>query len=163
MNPHDILERALAAIEKLEADPRVIRAEIVGSVRRGKTDVGDLDLLLVTNEPWSFYDGPRKGPRDPLRLAHVFVATPETCGATLVFGTGPRLLNAKLRRRALDRNLVYDFNGQQEQCLAQFSPFIGLHKPNGELIPTPTEDVFFRLLDVPYVPPAYRDWLAERI
>jgi DNA polymerase/3'-5' exonuclease PolX len=163
MNPFDILPRAIAAIEKLEADPRVLRAEIVGSVRRGKTDVGDLDLLIVTNEPWSFFHGPLTGSRDRLRMAHVFVATPDTHGATMLFATGPRLLNQKFRARAAERGLVYDFRDRADQISAKFSPFIGLYRPDGQLVPTPTEEGFFKMFDIPYVPPAYREWLAERI
>lgn len=163
MNPYDILDRAIAAMQKLEADPRVLRAEIVGSVRRGKTDVGDLDLLIVTNEPWSFYDGPQSGPRDRARMAHVFVATPDAYGATLLFATGPRQLNQKFRTLAAAQNLIYDFRDHADQISAKFGPFIGLYHPDGRLVPTPTEDSFFKILDVPFVPPAYREWLAERI
>jgi DNA polymerase/3'-5' exonuclease PolX len=163
MNPYDILDRAIDAVTKLEADPRVLRAEIVGSIRRGKTDVGDLDLLIVTNEPWSFYNGPLSGSRDRSRIAHVFVATPETYGATLLFATGPRQLNQKFRALAARRDLIYDFRDHADQISAQFSPFIALYRADGQLVPTLTEDSIFKLLDVPFVPPAYREWLAERI
>ncbi|MCA9238157.1 MAG: hypothetical protein KDA44_21945 [Planctomycetales bacterium] len=90
----------------------------------------------------------------------MFVATPQTYGAVLAFGTGPRQLNAKLRERANALGLIYDFNGHREQCFAQFSPFVSLRKPIGELVTTPTEASFFQRLDVPHVPPAYREWLA---
>ena len=137
MNPYDILDRAVDAVANLEADPRVLRAEIVGSVRRGKTDVGDLDLLIVTNEPWSFYNGPLAGSRDRSRIAHVFVATPETYGATLLFATGPRRLNQKFRALAARRDLIYDFRDHSDQLSAQFSPFIALYRGDGQLVPTP--------------------------
>ncbi len=163
MNPYELLDRAISAVAKLEADPRILRAEIVGSVRRGKHEVGDLDLLIVTNQPWSFYEGPQGGPRDRTRVAHVFVATPDTYGATLLFATGPRQLNQKFRARAAARNLVYDFRDRADQLSAKFSPFIGLYQPDGQLVPTPTEEGFFKMFDVPYVPPSYREWLAERI
>jgi DNA polymerase/3'-5' exonuclease PolX len=149
MNPYDILDRAIDAVTKLEADPRVLRAEIVGSIRRGKTDVGDLDLLIVTNEPWSFYNGPLSGSRDRSRIAHVFVAT--------------RQLNQKFRALAARRDMIYDFRDHADQISAQFSPFIALYRADGQLVPTLTEDSIFKLLDVPFVPPAYREWLAERI
>lgn len=175
MKPNDIMERALAALDKLRTDPRVIHAEITGSMRRGKAEVGDLDLLIVTHDPTAFLgdelpEGTFKADARPWsreNVADVFVATPDTYGATLVFSTGPRLINRKLRERAAQRQLLYDFRspayGNFEDVFAQHGSFIGLYRLDGQLVPTPTEEAFFKLLDVPYVPPPHREWLAERL
>ena len=165
MNPYDIMERAIAVIKKLESDPRVIHVEIVGSMRRGKSDVGDLDLLLVTDDPWSFHNFPTRygSRRDRSRMADVFVATPMRYGAALAVGTGPRQLTGKLIERAHERGLIYDVRHRPSNPVSRFTPFPGLYQPDGQLIPTPTEESFFRMLDVPFVPPNYREWLAERL
>ncbi len=175
MRPHDILERALAALEKLRSDPRVIHAEITGSMRRGQAEVGDLDLLIVTRDPAAFLgdelpEGTFKADTRPWtreRVADVFVATPNTYGATLAFSTGPRLINRKLRVRAAQRQLLYDFRspayGNFEDVFPQRGSFVGIYRKDGTLVSTPTEEAFFKLLDVPYVPPPFREWLAERL
>lgn len=175
MKPGDIMERALTALERLRGDPRVIHAEITGSMRRGKPVVGDLDLLIVTRDPMAFLgDDLPEGTFKPNtrawsreNVADIFVATPQTYGATLVFSTGPRLINRKLRPRAAARGLLYDFrspaHGNFEDVFAEHGQFVGLYRLDGTLVPTPTEEAFFRLLDVPYVPPPHREWLAERL
>lgn len=172
----DILERALAACDRLRADPRVLHAEITGSLRRGQAEVGDLDLLLVTRDPWSFERGElpagevRKRdapPPDTARTADVFIATPETYGAVLAFSTGPRLINRRLRERAAQRGFLYDFrsaaHGDFPEIRAERGPFIALYGPDGQVVPTPTEEAFFKLLGVPCVPPPFRAWLAEKL
>lgn len=172
----EILERALAARDKLLADPRVLHAEITGSVRRGKTEVGDLDLLIVTRDPWSFERGElpagtvRAGdrPRDGrVGKADIFIATPEMYGAALAFSTGPRLLNHRMRRVAFERGFLFDFWASTYDDFAAVEcvhgPFVGLYRLDGRLVPTPTEEAFFKQIGVTYVPPPYRDWLAERL
>lgn len=176
MNTLDILERALAARDKLLADPRVLHAEITGSVRRGQPQVGDLDLLIVTHDPWSFERGElpvgtvRAGEqrgRDAQGKADVFIATPEMYGAALAFSTGPRVLNRRLRQLAFERGFLFDFRssafGDCPEVESTHGPFIGLYRLDGRLVPTPTEEAFFKQVGVTYVPPPYRDWLAERL
>lgn len=176
MKTVDILERALAACDRLRADPRVLHAEITGSVRRGLAEVGDLDLLLVTRDPWSFERGELPAgevrrreapPPDTARTADVFIATPETYGAVLAFSTGPRLINRRLRDRAAQRGFLYDFrsaaHGDFPEVRAERGPFIALYGPDGQIVPTLTEEAFFKLLGVPCVPPPFRAWLAERL
>lgn len=166
MKTIDILERALDARDRLMADERILHAEITGSVRRGLPEVGDLDLLIVTNDPWAFHGNPAK-PRKPEREADVFVATPETYGAVLAFSTGPRELNRLLREKAKEKGYLFDFASDGSDGTpvveAKHGPFIGLYALDGTPVPTPTEEQFFRLVDVPHVPPPFREWLATQL
>lgn len=166
MKTIDILERALAACDRLMADERILHAEITGSVRRGLPEVGDLDLLIVTRDPWAFHGTPTR-PRNPEREADLFVATPETYGAVLAFSTGPRELNRLLREKAREKGYLFDFTSQgfdrMPDIATQHGPFIGLYTLDGRTpVPTPTEEQFFRLIGVPHMPPPFREWLAEQ-
>ena len=167
MKTIDILQRALAARDRLMADERILHAEITGSVRRGLPEVADLDLLIVTNDPWVFHSNPGARPRHPKREADLFVATPETYGAVLAFSTGPRELNRVLRERAKEKEYLFDFASEGKDgapdIKAEHGPFIGLYSLDGKPVPTPTEEQFFRLVGVPHVPPPYREWLATQL
>jgi len=169
MKTLDILQRALAARDRLMADERVLHAEITGSVRRGLLEVGDLDLLIVTNDPWAFHAEPGKRPRDPECEADLFVATPETYGAVLAFSTGPRELNRVLREKAHAKGYLFDFASKgcdgMPDIEAEHGPFIGLYALDATTptpTPTTTEEQFFRLVGVPHVPPPFREWLATQ-
>jgi len=165
MKTIEILQRALAARDRLMADERILHAEITGSVRRGLPDVGDLDLLIVTEDPWAFH--PCETPRRPQREAHLFVATPETYGAVLTFSTGPRELNRILREKAREKGYLFDFASEGSDGVpdieAEHGPFVGLYTLDGDPVPTPTEEEFFRLIGVPHVPPPFREWLATQL
>lgn len=166
MKTTDIMERAISARDRLLADPRVLHAEITGSVRRGAAEVGDLDLLVVTRDPWSF-QAEGAPTRHPEHQADLFLATPDTYGAALAYSTGPRQLNRRLRQLAFERSLLLDFaspaiDGAPE-IKAVHGPLIGLYSLAGRLIPTPTEETFFKEIGVPYVPPPWREWLTERL
>lgn len=155
MRTTDIIARALAACRRLMTDERIIHAEITGSVRRGVLEVNDLDLLIVTRDPADFPQPPAR-PRRPECEAHVYVATPDTYGAILAFSTGPRELNAALRRRADATGYVFGCDGKTGACT-------GLLTRGGAIVPTRTEEEFFRLIGVPHVPPSFRSWLASNI
>lgn len=167
MKTIDILHRALAARDRLMADERILHAEITGSVRRGLPEVNDLDLLIVTNDPWAFQAEPGERPRDPEREADLFVATPETYGAVLAYSTGPHALNRLLREKAREKGYLFDFasDGSDDAPAIEFEhgPFIGLHALDGTPVPTPTEERFFRLIGVPHMPPVFREWLATQL
>lgn len=170
MKTLDILQRALAARDRLMADERVLHAEITGSVRRGLAEVGDLDLLIVTSDPWAFHAERGDRPRDPEREADLFIATPETYGAVLAFSTGPRELNRALRERASAKGFVFDFASDGRDGMpdvqAKHGPFVGLYTLDGTtptLVPTPTEEQFFRLIGVPHVPAPFRQWLEGQL
>ncbi|QKK08482.1 MAG: hypothetical protein HND58_10040 [Planctomycetota bacterium] len=164
MKTIDILQRALVARDRLMADDRIFHAEITGSVRRGLPEVGDLDLLIVTNDPWAFQCTPAR-PRKPDCEADLFVATPETYGAVLAFSTGPRELNRHLREKAREKGYLFDFasDGTPVVVEAKHGPFIGLYALDGAPVSTPTEEQFFRLVGVPHVPPPFREWLATQL
>ncbi len=170
MRTLDILQRALVARDRLISDERVLHAEITGSIRRGLSEVGDLDLLIVTNDPWAFHAEPGDRLRDPEREADLFIATPETYGAVLAFSTGPRELNRALRERARVKGYLFDFasdgSDDMPDVQAERGPLIGLYALEGTApapVPTPTEEQFFRLIGVPHVPPPFREWLATQL
>ncbi len=174
MNPCDIMERALVLMDKLRTDPRVLQVDIVGSIRRGLAEVGDLDILITTHDPWSFERGElppgafhrAQWPSPSLLMADLFFCTPETYGAALACATGPLALNIRLHELAAKKNLWLDFRssgkGGLPMIMPKYSPFVGLYGPDGRVITTPTEEVFFKLIGEPCVPAPYREWLAGR-
>ncbi len=112
-------ERIVAALE--EADG-VVEAAYAGSVRRFKERIGDLDVLVATDDPdpvtAAFLDLPdvervigsgrtktsvvtREGLQVDLR-----VVPPESLGAALLYFTGSKAHNIRLRQRALRRGMT---------------------------------------------------------
>jgi DNA polymerase (family X) len=108
-------------VEHMEADPRVKRLEVAGSYRRRKETVGDIDLLVVADEPGPVMErftgwaqvaevdkaGDTRGTvhlRSGLQV-DLRILPEESYGAALVYFTGSKEHNVSLRRRALERGL----------------------------------------------------------
>jgi DNA polymerase (family 10) len=107
----------LAAV--LEAGPEPRRVFIAGSLRRRRETVGDLDLLVESNDPRGVIErlathpavdrvGGRGSTRATLRLLRgprvdVMVMPPGRAGTYLVHFTGSAAHNVRLRDRARDR------------------------------------------------------------
>lgn len=173
-------KRALAVAEEVRKylAPTVERIELAGSLRRGRERVGDVEFVAVPKvEPTLFGDG---GPdleriryalvglgrwvkggdrmmqvtdvlgRLGLKLELYLVSPPAQWGSIFAIRTGPAPLGQACVSRMIPRGLRHR-SGRV---------VVGA---TGETIPTPTEEDFFRLADVPYVPPEDRDLLAKRV
>lgn len=149
--------------------PHVRRCKVAGSLRRRRREVRDLEIvvephfspdLLGNEEPqlemvralvreWGdvLQEGPRKikvrlRDRD-LTVELYLVHPPAQWGSILAIRTGPASLGHFAMIRFQERGLVHR-DGHLEDG-------------DGNLIPTPTEEEFFRQAGLPCLPPARRE------
>lgn len=171
------LREALAIAETVldRLRPVIARGVIVGSLRRERPDVGDIELLVepiatptLFGEPDSDSDAIRRrveldvghvrmgGSRhlraalydEPAIAVEIFIRrAPAAWGSLLAIRTGPAELGAVAMRRLRDRGYVHiDGHVIVESTRAT--------------VPTETEEQFFALADLPCVLPNRRDRLA---
>jgi DNA polymerase (family 10) len=120
-----LLPEAERAVEPLLAYlreiPEVERLEVAGSYRRRLETVGDIDLLAIASQPLPVMAGFRGYAQvDKILMAgdtrstivlgsglqvDLRVVPPDCYGAALVYFTGSKEHNVKLRRRAVERGL----------------------------------------------------------
>ena len=115
-------DRTLAPLlAYLREIPEVERLEVAGSYRRRCETVGDVDLLAIASQPVPVMEGFRAYPQvDKVLMAgdtrstvvlgsglqvDLRVVPAECYGAALVYFTGSKEHNVKLRRRAVERGL----------------------------------------------------------
>jgi DNA polymerase (family 10) len=164
---HRILQstaRRLAApiLRKLREDPRVIRAEICGSLRRRAETAGDLDLLFSAVEPGLVLDDCVKFAGVARVLGHgptkvsIVLADGIQCDIrgvaeeqfpfALHYFTGSKAHNIAMRRRAIARGLT----------LNEYA----LDGPAGA-VPCSDEAGIFKALGLHYIPPELREDRGE--
>jgi DNA polymerase (family 10) len=117
----EALPAAQALLSHLRKCPAVLKAEIGGSLRRGKEVVKDLDLIASSNKPKEVMQAFISGPNVEKVVAHgetkssvilhggipcdLRVIPPETWATALAHFTGSKEHNIALRQRAIDRGL----------------------------------------------------------
>lgn len=164
-------ERVLAILE-----PVTSRGVIVGSLRRERPDVGDIELLVEPRLSGDLLGEPRYeiGPlrrtveldvgqirvggsrlmrcalyADPSIAVEIYVRTPPAAwGSLLAIRTGPSALGAIAMRRLIDRGYFHR-DGHV------------VNEATREIVPTETEEAFFALAGLPCVLPNRRDRLAS--
>ena len=154
------LARRLAA--QLRNVPGVTRVEIAGSLRRRKESIGDLDFLASASDPRAlseaFADLPevvrvhaRGEGKTLVRLANgmdadLRVVPAESFGAALIYFTGSKAHNLKLRRIAIEAGLKLNEYGLFDGncCLASES-----------------EAAVYAALELPLIPPELREDAGE--
>ncbi|TVR01705.1 MAG: DNA polymerase/3'-5' exonuclease PolX [Deltaproteobacteria bacterium] len=165
--PH--AERLLGLLREVSG---VERAEIAGSLRRGRETVGDLDFVVASREPGPVMEAfatdgdveevvARGDTKTTIRLsgglsADVRVVPPEVFGATLHHFTGSKEHNVAIRSRALKRGLrvsewgVFRRDGED-----------GGDATDGELVACATEEDIFAAVGLPFIPPELREDRGE--
>jgi DNA polymerase (family 10) len=176
----DADQHVVPLLEWLREDDSVERIEVAGSYRRRKETVGDIDLLAIAEEGGSLmkrftsYDrveeilasGDTKG---SVRLASglqvdLRILTAKSYGAALVYFTGSKEHNVRLRQRAIDRGLriseygVFrvekgDSDGGKEG--KDRDPW------EGELVAGGTEEEVYAAIGLPWIPPELREDRGE--
>ena len=159
------LARSHAAkwIAWLKEQPGVLDAEYAGSLRRWRETVGDLDLVAactadckVLEEFTRHLDVERVGGQGENKASvelkngvriQVWIAPPERYGDLLVYATGSKAHNVKLREMALKKNLSLSDKG-----------FL---KEDGSLISHTDEDSLYKELGLPWIPPELREDRGE--
>ncbi|MDE3055643.1 MAG: DNA polymerase/3'-5' exonuclease PolX [Verrucomicrobiota bacterium] len=162
----EALEEAETLIGKLRKIPGIVEVEIAGSLRRGCETIGDIDILIGTDDPEGVAKKiltklkpsrlmARGSAKITLRLpegmqADLRFIAPEQFGFALAYFTGSKEHNIRMRERAIARGWrlsEYGLEGKK-------SPFSNKAK-------APTEKDIFHALGLPYIPPELREDLGE--
>jgi DNA polymerase/3'-5' exonuclease PolX len=159
------IAHAIARKIVAELKPACDRIEVVGSLRRGKPTVHDIDIVLLPK----LQSGPsleivlsgliQRGSLTPVRgkdkirsfvatktgvPVDIYVATEETWATLLLIRTGSKEHNIKLARRALDLGMKLRASGD------------GIEGSDGTLTRVTAEEEVFSLLGLSYLRPEER-------
>jgi DNA polymerase (family 10) len=149
-------------VAKLRAVPGVERVEYAGSLRRFSETIGDVDILVTTREPAAVIErfiglgeevlasGQTKASivtRERIQV-DLRVVSDEAFGAAMLYFTGSKSHNIKLRQRAMDRGLMLN-----EYALTRLD--------TGEVVAARTEDEIYRALELEPIPPTLREDSGE--
>ncbi len=148
----------------MRESPAVLKAEVAGSYRRRRETIGDLDLLIASNEPDAaskrFVEMPpvervvsHGSTKSTILLrGHLQVdcrvVPPEAYGAALQYFTGSKDHNIKLR--TIGVKLGYKLN--------EYGLF---HRDDDRLVASETEEEIYRVLGMDYVQPELRENRGE--
>ena len=155
-----LAERIVASLSQVRG---VVEVTYAGSLRRFREDIGDVDVLVASADPAPVHaafralDGvdrvlvsgetktsvvTRDGVQVDLR-----VVPPDSYGAALVYFTGSKAHNIRLRQRALDRDLV----------LNEYALKVTGGAGDGEVVAARSEADVYAALGLSYVPPELRE------
>jgi DNA polymerase (family 10) len=176
-----LAERLVAALRELDV---VERAEVAGSVRRFRADIGDVDVLVavdrahaasVTERFVGLPDVDRvlasgatktsvitwEGVQVDLRLV-----PPDSFGAALLYFTGSKAHNIRLRQRALARGMTLN-----EYALCRLPPDVDADdadpeapappRDDLEVVASRTEEDVYAALGLPWIAPELREDAGE--
>src|SRR5687768_11033901 len=155
---------AQALIEEFKKVKGVVDAQPGGSLRRMRDTVGDLDILVASKDPQAVMDmfvklprihrvlgkGPTKASiefNDGLRV-QLWVHPPEEFGTALVYATGSKEHNIRLREMALAKDL-------------SLSDHLFKNIIDGSEIFCATEEEVYKTLGLPLIPPELREDRGE--
>jgi DNA polymerase (family X) len=151
-------------LEQLSAVPGVTHASICGSLRRFAETIGDVDIIVAAAQPEPVMQAligmngvervlgsgagktsvvTRRGLQVDLR-----VVAQHQVGAALLYFTGSKGHNIKLRQRALARGLTLN-----EYALSEIE--------TGKLVASETEQDIYAALGLPWIPPVLREDMGE--
>jgi DNA polymerase (family 10) len=156
-----LAQEIIGALKKVKG---VVAAEPAGSLRRMRSTVGDLDILVASKESGPVMEafvhlpgvsrvlgkGDTKSSiefTDGVR-AQVWVHPPEKFGTALVYATGSKDHNVHLRELALEKGLSLS-----EHSLTKT-------KGKGEIL-CATEEEVYKTLGLPWIPPELREDRGE--
>ncbi|SEK39933.1 DNA polymerase/3'-5' exonuclease PolX [Haloferax larsenii] len=160
-------------LASLSENDAVERAEPAGSMRRWRETVGDIDILVASDDPESVIDsfvdfelagdtieaGEQKASiRVNAMRVDLRVVDPEEYGAALQYFTGSKDHNVHLRNIAIDRGLKMNEYGMfdiTDVSDADDGPRVG------ERVAGNTEKSMYAALDLPLVPPEMREDTGE--
>ncbi len=143
-----------------------------GSLRRGRDTIGDIDILVSSDHPEKAQKAFTKHPqvekvivsgetRASVRLdaggvavqADLRVVPEASYGAALMYFTGSKEFNIKLRERALKKKMTLNEYGLFPLDKDETPP----HQRGVKPIASRTEEEIFKALGVPFVPPELRE------
>ncbi len=158
------LEVAERLLEELQAIPGVLRAEYAGSLRRMAETIGDVDLLVAAEDPSPAMQTFTTLPSVERVLARgetkssivtdrglqvdLRVIPPEAWGAAMIYFTGSKAHNVRIREMAVRAGLK----------LNEYGLF---RARGGTLLAAETEEDVYRHLGLPFIPPTLREDRGE--
>ncbi|HEU4428358.1 MAG TPA: DNA polymerase/3'-5' exonuclease PolX [Myxococcota bacterium] len=158
---HVLAERIL---ERVRDVPGVTHAAACGSLRRFAETIGDVDLVVAASDPAPVMEAlvsmrlvervlvrgeaktsvvTQRGTQVDLR-----VVTPQQLGAALLYFTGSKGHNIKLRQRALARGLTLN-----EYALSELE--------SGRVVASESEEQIYQALGLPFIRPVLREDAGE--
>jgi len=159
-------------VERLKKIKGVEKIEVAGSIRRMKETVGDLDILIVSENPGPVMDFFVTMPEVQQVLAHgqtksavrlkngmdadLRVVSKESFGAALCYFTGSKEHNISLREIAIKKG--YKLN---EYGLFKIKAQSSKLKTNEIMIAGETEEEIYRALGLDYLEPEMRENWGE--
>jgi DNA polymerase (family 10) len=165
-----VADRVLAHLRDRE---EVDRAEAAGSLRRWRPTIGDVDVLVASDdgegaiEAFLDWDGceevieagdQKASVRSAGMRVDCRVVVPDEYGAALQYFTGSRDHNVNVRNRAIERGLkvneygVFDVSGVEDPETGQRA---------GERVAGETEAGVYEALDLPFIAPELREDRGE--
>ena len=157
----DLAEELLAELEPMR---EVLRASYAGSLRRMAESIGDIDLLVASEDPAPVMERFTTLPVVDRVLAHgetkssvttskglqvdLRVIAPDVWGAALIYFTGSKAHNIRIREMAVRKGLKLSEYGLFEAA-------------SGELIVAETEEDVYQRLGLPYIEPTLREDRGE--
>ncbi|HKK27419.1 MAG TPA: DNA polymerase/3'-5' exonuclease PolX [Gemmatimonadota bacterium] len=174
-------QHVVPLLEWLREDESLERIEVAGSYRRRKETVGDIDLLAIAEdgaslmERFTSYDrveevlasGETKG---SVRLASglqvdLRILGAKSYGAALVYFTGSKEHNVRLRQRGIDHGLRISeygvFRTGRDDLEADVAEGEEKDPWEGELVAGKTEEEVYGAVDLPWIPPELREDRGE--
>lgn len=162
MNISKATQIAEEILDALRILPEVLDVTTAGSLRRGKEQIGDIDILVKSIKSSKVMDVFLRLPQVQSVNANgeskssiltndnvqvdLRVIDPESFGAAQIYFTGSKEFNVKLRQHAIKQEKkvneygVYDVSGDKDENIA-----------------SKTENDCFKALGLPYVPPELRE------
>jgi DNA polymerase (family X) len=176
----DVLATALAFKSALASDPRVLRVELAGSLRRGKETIGDLDLIASPKNPKdaeaiiAFFtqlpsvqkvlgSGITKGSiltTDNLQI-DLRVVPDVHFGAALMYFTGSKEHNVRVRSLAQEKGLTLNEWGLFDEAEWDKSTRTPGEAPTLKPVASQTEADVFSKLGMHFVEPELREDRGE--
>ena len=152
-------------IQPILKSKKVVQASVAGSIRRKKEVTKDIDIVVATDDPASVMDlfttlpdveavtskGDTKSSiefGDGVR-AQVWVHPPERFGTALLYATGSKDHNVRLRELALEKGLSLSEHALTKQ------------KGDGKEMLYETEEQVYAALGLPWIPPELREDRGE--
>lgn len=155
-----ISQEVITYLKKLPAAQKI---DVLGSLRRQVSTIGDIDIAVATVKPKEVVDYFIKYPHQKLieqgptgaslllhngRQVDLRVSDPQTYGAMLQYFTGGKNHNIKLRTWALEKGLSLNEYGIKNIKTRKTERFA-------------TEEEFYKTLKLPWIPPELREDKGE--
>ncbi|WP_115862736.1 helix-hairpin-helix domain-containing protein [Halorussus litoreus] len=162
-----------AALDFFEAIPEAGRCELAGSLRRWKPTIGDIDVLVASEDrqavidaftDWQLADEVIEAGTDKASVrsngqrVDLRVVVPAEFGSALQYFTGSKEHNIRFRNYAIERGYKVNEYGIFDVSDVE-NPDEGQRV--GERVAGETEDGMYEALDLPPIPPEIREDRGE--